>query len=205
MAKGLLMENIIREIFEVQNDNFIKSDENFLSEKDLQFNFARMLEQKHCENVILEYPIETEKYNHSDIFNGKNAYIDICCEYGSKKYYIELKYKTSKKEITRHKLKRELKNHYAYYDNIHSIYKDIFRLEQVVKKENGCGYVLFLTNADYYKTYPLLEKIKNINNDYPNKPRLNIKGHYGKTDWKEFIKHDDFNYLLVEILNNKGE
>lgn len=35
------MQQIIKEIFE--SNNFIDENENFLSEKDLQFNLARML------------------------------------------------------------------------------------------------------------------------------------------------------------------
>ena len=51
------MGNIIRDIFETPDNNFIKADECFLSEGDLQFNLAKILEGKGCNNVILEYPI----------------------------------------------------------------------------------------------------------------------------------------------------
>ena len=49
------MKDVIKEIF--KSNDFIGIDESFLSEKDLQFNLARMLENFGFKNVILEYPI----------------------------------------------------------------------------------------------------------------------------------------------------
>lgn len=183
------MQQVIKEIFE--SNNFIDENENFLSEKDLQFNLARMLEQKGCNKIILEYPIKTENYN-TDDFNGKNAYIDIFCEHESNKYYIELKYKTKKLTTHRHKLNTdfELKSHYAHNDNVRLLNKDICRLEKIVKTEkHTCiGYVLLLTNDKYYE--------ENINQITENQHKITLE---------KFKNHDPFKYLLIEITNNKEQ
>ena len=131
------MEEIIREIFE--SNDFIDGNECFLSEKDLQFNLARMLYKMNCDKVILEYPIKKENYKNPNDFKGRNAYIDIYCENNDKKYYFELKYKTKKLTTKRHDLETdfELKSHYAHNDNINLINNDIQRLEQIIQKENN--------------------------------------------------------------------
>lgn len=185
------MKKIIEDIF--NSEDFISSKENFLSEKDFQFNLARMLELKGCKNIILEYPIDTEKYNNTNVFRGKNAYIDIYCEHEDKKYYMELKYKTKKLITKRHNLETdfELKNHYAHNDNIRLIDKDICRLEKIIQTEEhtSCiGYVLLLTNDNFYH--------ENMN--------AIIKNRYSVT-LEEFNNHAPFEYLLIEITNNKEQ
>jgi hypothetical protein len=80
------MQQIIKEIFE--SNNFIDENENFLSEKDLQFNLARMLERAKTpsENAIArlyyalyEYSIGNKKLGMGQIENESNKIL----KYGS--------------------------------------------------------------------------------------------------------------------------
>ena len=204
------MKKIITEI--LNSKDFISSEENFLSEGDLQFSLAKMFEKK-CKKVILEYPIKAEElYKNSENIKGKNAYIDIYCEYKGTKYYIELKHKTKKSEVIRHGIEFRLKDHNAYPDNRYSVYRDIERLEHIVlgkHSDKRVGYVLFLTNVGNYSKQhdelPLTDKLKTYNKNkvvYERKPKLNIQNQY-LCKWKPFKNHNGFQYLLIKIENNK--
>lgn len=196
------MKDVIKEIF--QSNDFIGIDESFLSEKDLQFNLARMLENFGFKNVILEYPIV-------DKVDTKNRYkyIDIYCKKNNddkNEYFIELKYKTkSVKNVKRFGLDDlKLNDHSAYYDNRFYVYRDVAKLEDVVsKKKNRIGYVLFLTNEKKYqnennKNFPLSSQI--IKGKYPHRSydEIFIQNNYN-FEWHEFKNHDPFEYLLIEI------
>lgn len=195
------MQQVIKEIFE--SDDFIGKDENFLSEKDLQFNLARMLRNK-FECVLLEYPIVNKVDN-----KNKYQYVDIYCkksEESREEYFIELKYKTKKQDVIRFGIKDLiLQDHSAYYDNRFLIYKDISRLEKIVSK-NAKGYLLFLTNNNNYqkesnRNFPLNNKIVKNEYEHRNDP-ITIKNNY-TLEWKDFAEHKGFKYLLVEIQNKE--
>ncbi len=202
------MEKIIKQIF--NDEDFISNGESFLSEKDLQFNLARML-QTRFKHVLLEYPTD-------------NKYIDIYCKNNKQnkadktEYFVEIKYKTKYCiNINRFGLNGlVLHDHKAYYDNRFYVYCDIAGLENIVlKNKNYQGYVLFLTNDEKYqsnknKKYPLHNIIKK--GKYEHRSIKNKKGKYEQStkkiisiandynfEWQKF--NDQFQYMLIKIQN----
>ncbi len=196
------MKDVIKEIF--KSNDFIGIDESFLSEKDLQFNLARMLENFGFKNVILEYPI----VNKVDTKN-RYKYIDIYCKKNNddkNEYFIELKYKTKSVENVKRFGLNDLKlnDHSAHYDNRFYVYRDVAKLEDVVsKKKNRVGYVLFLTNEKKYqnennKNFPLSSQIIKGKYSHRSYDEIFIQNNYN-FEWHKFNNHDPFEYLLIEI------
>lgn len=198
-------------------------DENtiFCSEADFQFCLAWKIKEKlgNRAEVILEYPQPTEK---------KINYIDLCVIYDGKKHFIELKYKTKKKEVYCHGVKLELKTHAAQDNGRYDFCADIQRLEKYTEKGSS-SYAILLTNDNSYwnKHLPreqslgyafsineekealhgkLEWKKGKILNDKSRKDKLELRGTYNcKNCWTDYNPGSEpmFKYLMFEILPNK--
>lgn len=198
-------------------------DENtiFCSEADFQFCLAWKIKEKlgNKAEVILEYPQPTEK---------KINYIDLCVIYDGKKHFIELKYKTKKKEVYCHGVKLELKTHAAQDNGRYDFCADIQRLEKYTEKGSS-SYAILLTNDNSYwnKHLPreqslgyafsineekealhgkLEWKKGKILNDKSRKDKLELRGTYNcKNCWTDYNPGSEpmFKYLMFEILPNK--
>ena len=204
-------------------------DEMFLSEADLQFELASKLKDNGVENLIVEYPISSDKlYEKYKVKDKKpktsNKHIDLFFEYNNKKYFVELKYKL-KRQINKIKRKGttfELPGHGAVPVNKYAIYLDIERMEQVKKINKGCkSFVLFVTNDEGYqkeveedketaaKDFPLNnnEKTKTDCHHYNSKKEsekkrdLYLEKSY-ELKWKDLKikdKNTGFKYLLIDL------
>lgn len=198
-------------------------DENtiFCSEADFQFCLAWKIKEKlgNRAEVILEYPQPTEK---------KINYIDLCVIYDGKKHFIELKYKTKKKEVYCHGVKLELKTHAAQDNGRYDFCADIQRLEKYTEKGSS-SYAILLTNDNSYwnKHLPreqslgyafsineekealhgkLEWKKGKILNDKSRKDKLELRGTYNcKNCWTDYNPGSEpmFKYLMFEILPDK--
>ena len=198
-------------------------DENtiFCSEADFQFCLAWKIKEKlgNRAEVILEYPQPTEK---------KINYIDLCVIYDGKKHFIELKYKTKKKEVYCHGVKLELKTHAAQDNGRYDFCADIQRLEKYTEKGSS-SYAILLTNDNSYwnKHLPreqslgyafsineekealhgkLEWKKGKILNDKSRKDKLELRGTYNcKNCWTDYNPGSEpmFKYLMFEILPNQ--
>ena len=197
------MKEIIENIF--KSEYFINADEKFLSEKDFQFNLARML-REYFKCVLIEFPLVNTVGN-----KNQYKYVDIYCKKSKEdkeECFIELKYKTKEQDVNRHGLKNlKLHDQGAHYDNRFYVYQDIAKLEAVaLSRENCNGYMIFLTNDKSYqseknKNFPLNNKI--VKNKYEHRKNIvTIKNDY-TLEWKNFTEHKDFKYLLVEIQNKE--
>lgn len=189
------MKNLLNKI--LNNKLFLSNNEMFISETDLQLSLAQILKRNSCKKVTLEYQINID---------NKNKYVDIYCEYNRVNYFIELKYKTKEiknKKFTRFGIEFYLKNHNAYTDNRYLIYKDIHRLECLVKQHsNSVGYVLFLTNIDNYgKNHDdmPLQNGERTSNEYKHRGKIYYLNKQYPCEWYNFENCKEFKYLLIEV------
>lgn len=125
----------------------------FVSEADFQHTFAMELEKTFINNpnikILLEFPIKCE---------NRKVHVDIMVCDGCNLYPIELKYKTCSisldkpYENTNIKIKDLLKTHGAQDLGGYDFWKDIHRIETLIKEGSAIsGVCIFLTNDPYYK------------------------------------------------------
>ena len=117
----------------------------FHSEADFQFALALKLKEKDFD-IRLEKPY---------LLNNKKLRLDI--EIHNKKfekYAIELKYKTKKLLTDYNNEEFNLKSHYAQNDGAFLFWKDVYRINQLIKNDKQLnfksGFVIFLTNDNRY-------------------------------------------------------
>ena len=117
----------------------------FHSEADFQFALALKLKESDFE-IRLEKPY---------LLNNKRLRLDI--EIHNKKfekYAIELKYKTKKLLTDYNNEEFNLKSHYAQNDGAFLFWKDVYRINQLIKNDKQLnfksGFVIFLTNDNRY-------------------------------------------------------
>ena len=146
-------------------DELATENKIYSNEAQFQFDLAWKIKKSHEDyDVVLEYLWKPEKW-----------YIDIVVFYDNKCVPIELKYKTTDKEIT-----YNTKNGRCYTFNqgapdtgSYDYIKDIYRIENLGKslKYKGvdytieCGYAIIITNDSHYYN-KLKEKNKNGNYYY---------------------------------------
>lgn len=119
----------------------------FHSEADFQFALAW--------EIQLLYPTAEIRIEYSPA-SEPNKYIDILVYYKGFTYPIELKYKTKKLSVFDGGEQYNLKNHGAQDLGAYDFVKDICRVESFATHLDGfkCGYVLWLTNDQYYWNVP---------------------------------------------------
>ena len=153
--------------------------EPFVSEADFQFSLAWELKKNLGKDteIILEYPDRDKN-------TEQNKYYDIAIiKQGEKISFIELKYKTKKAKIKRHKqdeiwLKDQQARDFGNYDFI----KDIQRMEDVSNAYGTTNYCILLTNDHGYWTKKDItkkngEKVIDANFKlYESDPATTIKG-----------------------------
>lgn len=174
------IDDIINEVLHNLAEDFSEHNEIFLSEADLQFNFAKKLYELHHEvdtvdNIILEYPILTKELycksnickefikanyrrnckNKEDKFNNDRTYIDLNFKYAGKEYFIEFKYKLDEiGKVERYEREININKQGAEYIGRHQVYEDIERMENIIKikddKEDRKAYVILITNDNAY-------------------------------------------------------
>ena len=197
----------------------LQDNEIFLSEDDLKFSLARLLEKcDNVSNVIVEYPIlASELYQKENEENDDCkgiCYIDIYFEYKRKKHFIELKYKTKECKVVRHNINEfDLKEHGAISDNLYRIYKDIKRMERIKEIENGAkSYCFILTNEPGYwsphnKSGTNISKVSLEDGkstkeiiQYDEKDTIEINNSYN-IEWIPYknIENTTFKYLLIDM------
>lgn len=207
-------DNIIKQSLNNIFEEFAKDDEMFLSEADLQFELASKLKEKNVKNLIVEYPISSDKlydkYKGKDKPKTSNKHIDLFFKYNDEDYFVELKYKL-KRQINKIKRKGktfELPGHGAVPVNKYAVYLDIERMEQIKKIKKCKSFVLFITNDNYKdkssdaaENFPLNKETKmgtlKYNGKSDNEKRdLYLEKSYD-LNW-EPIK-GDFKYLLIDL------
>jgi len=125
----------------------------FVSEADFQHTFAMELEKAFINNpnvkILLEFPIKCK---------NRKVHVDIMVCDGCNLYPIELKYKTRSisldkpYENTNIKIKDLLKKQGAQDLGGYDFWKDIHRIETLIKEGSAIsGVCIFLTNDPYYK------------------------------------------------------
>jgi hypothetical protein len=114
----------------------------FHSEADFQHAFAWQLQQQYpSAQIRLEFPYVLDR----------GIYIDIWSEIDGKQYAIELKYKTSRLQISHSAEPYNLKNHAAQPLGRYDFLKDVHRLELVTEcAPKTIGYAIMLTNDPGY-------------------------------------------------------
>lgn len=122
----------------------------FHSEADFQHSLAWEIHKMHPNfNIRLEKREE---------INGEEFYLDIFItpkHFRSDKICaLELKYKTKRLKITISNEGYHLKDQSAQDCGRYDFCKDIERLEKVLKKYDGIGFAIFLTNDDLYWRTP---------------------------------------------------
>lgn len=207
----------------------------FLCEAQFQFELAWKLreyfeKQKKNVSIHLEYPnckeykkeVKTDELNSAD--EKHRLYYDIVLERDNIYCIIELKYKTKKEKIKYLDRAIELKDQAAQDLGRYDFLKDVYRIENFNKDNEGkildCGYTVFLTNDKtywekdgegyIYKDFALKDK-REIPNDRDLKwaegtkessvgeKRVNgfkLNGSY-QIDWQSY--NDQFKYLILEI------
>lgn len=133
----------------------------FHSEDDFKHALAFGLHialQKENANIRVEVPVR-------DIMEkGVDIYIDLLVITLSKKYPIELKYKTRKSEFELGREFFKLKNHYARDVGRYSFRKDIYRLEKLIEQQGyERGYAIILSNDANYWQKGITEKFMDGN------------------------------------------
>lgn len=142
------------EVTQIIKNSFekLKNIRFFVSEADFQCSLGLELSKsfKNDKNtkVILEFPINQ---------NGRIIYIDIMIVKDKSFYPIELKYKTKKidsdkpYENTNLPIKDILKNQGAQDLGGYGLWRDINRIETLIKKSQAkSGVCIFITNDEYY-------------------------------------------------------
>ncbi len=121
----------------------------YLQEFDIQIDLVNQLRKNFTEDkVFIEYPILDK--------NNTLGYIDIVVELGGCFYPIELKYKTTHKEININHFgniqKYKLKKHSAYNINCYSFWSDVARMEKLAISNAKVqqGIAVFVTNDSRY-------------------------------------------------------
>ena len=183
----------------------------FTLEADFQFSLAWKLKEILGETakIILEYPYREKE-------GTRIKYIDIYVDTPDEISFIELKYKTTAKEITRYGINLTLKNHSAQDFGRLLFVQDIERLEGVrnttSKKMNN--YCLLLTNDKVYwekETGETIDKkfylAKNIeagakvfspdNNKYKKEVLTNAY----ECHWCDYL--DDFKLLMIKVKSSE--
>ena len=140
----------IKDTFQQLRKTVSESKQFFVSEAHFQHMFAIALAKTFGETakIIPEFPV---------IIKGRTIYIDIMVVTGDGLYPIELKYKTKKLDSkmpyinTGIKVCDILKNHSAQDQNGYECWKDIHRLEQLVKTGIAqAGLAIVISNDQYY-------------------------------------------------------
>lgn len=188
----------------------------FCSEGDFQYHLANAIKRQGKGNleIFLEYKrVDICVY---DKKNKKNI----------KKYFIELKYKTSKLNCKRNGMEYFLTNQSAQNNGRHDFFEDINELENIenIEEENPeCSFALFLTNDHLYwkggakgkgKAFCIKDereikgettyKYTNSNNENSKHTApVKIKNTY-KCEWVQYLsskkdKNSEFKYLLLQI------
>ncbi len=186
----------------------------FTLEADFQFSLAWKLKEilGDTAKIILEYP-----YREKD--GTRIKYIDIYIDTPDEISFIELKYKTTAKEITRYGINLTLKNHSAQDFGRLLFVQDIERLEGICnttsKKMNN--FCLFLTNDKVYwkkekgETKETIDEkfylAKNIeagakvfspdNNKYKKEVLTNAY----ECHWCDYL--DDFKLLMIKVKSSE--
>lgn len=183
----------------------------FTLEADFQFSLAWKLKEILGETakIILEYPYREKE-------GTRIKYIDIYIDTPDEISFIELKYKTTAKEITRYGINLTLKNHSAQDFGRLLFVQDIERLERIrnttSKKMNN--YCLLLTNDKVYwekETGETIDKkfylAKNIeagakvfspdNNKYKKEVLTNAY----ECHWCDYL--DDFKLLMIKVKSSE--
>lgn len=178
-----IMNDTLNKLLEKISEQF--ATEIFLSESDLQFNFAQVAKDIGAENVIMEYPIKTEElyknaclncindikdyYNCKDKderFGADRTFIDLYFKYNNEEYFIEFKYKLKCPNCT---VKRYGKDFYVKTQSANNVcryqvYEDIERMEHIKNNLPCHSFVVFITNdKGYWETDTMqLRKSKNL-------------------------------------------
>lgn len=202
---------------------FAKHDKIFVSERDLQVNFAIKLQELNNKlSVIPEYVFEDKQkkdFYHIDL---------VVIEDDKKRIAFEFKYVTSKFVTTINNIEYELKNHAAIDIRRIQCYKDISRLETYIKGGFDKGYLVLLTNAKGFwegantpRNFEL-RKGKNISSGFHEaitkseencfakerkgeKKGITLKKEY-KVEWKDYKRFDNnpknniFKYLIISVM-----
>lgn len=130
----------------------------FHSEDDLKVHLAIELMTNYkylgITDVHLEKPEKIKMFYKNKLHNTYYAPIDILVEFKKEIIPIELKYKTKADEIDcpiNKTIKYNLKDQGAYPESLFRFRRDILRVEEIKKKYNSSkGYVILITNDDYY-------------------------------------------------------
>ena len=198
---------------------FAKHDKIFVSERDLQVNFAIKLQELNNKlSVIPEYVFEDKQKK--DFYHIDLVVIDD----DKKRIAFEFKYVTSKFVTTINNIEYELKNHAAIDIRRIQCYKDISRLETYIKGGFDKGYLVLLTNAKGFwegakdpREFELKEGIviKNVFHKANTKSEMNcfekeinngqkgitLKNNY-KVKWNDYKNFGSclFRYLIIEVI-----
>ena len=179
----------------------------FTLEADFQFSLAWKLKEILGETakIILEYPYREKE-------GTRIKYIDIYIDTPDEISFIELKYKTTAKEITRYGINLTLKNHSAQDFGRLLFVQDIERLERIrnttSKKMNN--YCLLLTNDKVYwerkdgntidKDFYLAEKIKSGQKNFLS-PKAKYKKEVSTNEyechWCDYL--NNFKLLMIKV------
>lgn len=180
--------------------NLFHSEDDFKLALALEINklFPKM-------ELRLEKPEEITMINYNDEEIIKRAPMDLLLiDENGNKTPIELKYKTIEANFIIDNDTYILKNHDARYLARHSFRKDIFRVEQFLRKyESNSGFVLILTNDEKYWTEDTSKKNNfdkhfSIHDGYSIQPTDN-GWNYENIKTQTYSLHDDKRFR-----NNKG-
>ena len=162
----------------------------FSSEADFQLALAMQIEKDYGENsVICEYvPEYVSKFEKVDdvVIESPRIHIDIL--FLNENIPIELKYRTKKAELTEKLDEKEYKfnltDQYARDEGSYGFWRDVCRIGEYQRKTKATkGYVIFLTNDEWYKN-PDYNKCNNP--DYYKEFKLETE--YKRTFWNNFKK-----------------
>ena len=173
----------------------------FHSEDDFKFALStELLKLYHDIKIRLEVPKMTT-YKYLDYGQGAKdpedvtVYIDMMIYYASRKYAVELKYRTKKTEVIKDGDEEfKLKDHSARDVGRYKFRADISRLEYLKRKglvKNG--YAIFLTNEPLFWNQPIEKKY--MDGEFRlGGPRFNKKAKWN-------LEND---YLLSHYINQDG-
>lgn len=196
------MENCIIDRIMEELKNEMKGNEAFLSEGDFQYSFAKTAERLGGANVVIEYPYDLD---------GVRRHADVSFVYDGKRYFVELKYKTTNRSgVMRHgENAPDLKKQGAENDSMYYFYSDIEKMEGLTSSsEKPFAFCIFLTNnCSFWSAHNGVQnkkvslenglKTNNGNIDYSDKSRLYIEHQYD-IQWINF-NDESFKYLVIAI------
>ena len=182
----------------------------FTLEADFQFSLAWKLKEILGETakIILEYPYREKEGN-------RIKYIDIYVDTPDEISFIELKYKTTAKEITRYGINLTLKNHSAQDFGRLLFVQDIERLEGIrnTTSKTMNNFCLFLTNDKVYWKREKGEKKETIDEKFylaknieagpkvfspkNDKYKKEVSTNEYECHWCNYL--DDFKLLMIKV------